>query len=645
MKKPLKFVAIAVGVVLALIVVAIVALPFILDPNQHKDRIIKIVKDQTGRDLKIAGDLGLSFFPSIGITAAGVELSNAPGFGPQPFARMKSAAVDVQLLPLFRKKIIVDGIRADGLELNLAKNAQGQTNWQDLIKADGRDTPAEPSAPSGALAALGVNKLNVRNTTLTWRDRQTGADYTVRNLELAANNIASAKPADVRLGFDLESGTPPMRTRADLTANVRLDVAGQTLDMPKLRLALGELVLEAQARGTKIFDAPAIAGAVTVAPFSPSTLMTKLGVSYAPADKKALAQLALKTDFSYAGDTATLNNFAVTVDETHIKGKVSVQNLAKPAYQFEVALDGIDLDRYFPQTSDQAASPPKASPQAAAAPLAALRDVNARGTLRAGKIKVMGMHAQDMALTLVADNGRVVLGPNQAKLYQGTFQGQTVLDARGAVPQWQFDTKLAGVQLGPLLKDAAVFDRFSGTGNVELKLTTRGAEINAIKRGLNGTTNVALADGKIAGVNLQKMVGDARANYDKLRGKEVEAKPQATDETTFKELTATIAITNGVAQNNDLRLVGPVVRAQGAGSADLIQETIDYRLQVTVAEDAQRTGSTVPLRIGGSFAAPKYRLDFSGALKERGEEMKEKAGKSLEKRLDEQLDKWRQKSR
>ena len=46
------------------------------NPNDHKDRIASIVKEKTGRDLVIAGNIGVSLFPVLGFEAHGVQLGN-----------------------------------------------------------------------------------------------------------------------------------------------------------------------------------------------------------------------------------------------------------------------------------------------------------------------------------------------------------------------------------------------------------------------------------------------------------------------------------------------------------------------------------------------------------------------------------------
>ena len=81
MKKLIKFLLVTLAVLVTLIVITAVALPLLFDPNDYKPQITELVKEQTGRDLKIPGEIELSVFPWLGIKLGKVELSNAKGFG------------------------------------------------------------------------------------------------------------------------------------------------------------------------------------------------------------------------------------------------------------------------------------------------------------------------------------------------------------------------------------------------------------------------------------------------------------------------------------------------------------------------------------------------------------------------------------
>jgi AsmA protein len=196
---------------------------------------------------------------------------------------------------------------------------------------------------------------------------------------------------------------------------------------------------------------------------------------------------------------------------------------------------------------------------------------------------------------------------------------------------------MSGLDLKPFLKDADIYDKLSGKGNLTLDLQARGFDADAIMNTLSGKTVLAVTSGKIEGVNLQKLINDARTKYNQLRGKSVPVLPDASDSTVFKSLTATANITNGIATNNDLRLDGANLRATGKGTVNLPKQTIKYRLIVNVTEEAGGRGSNVPVDISGNVAEPSYSVAWNEVLKEQAQKALEKRKEEEKQKLEDEL--------
>lgn len=561
MKKTLKILGLTLAIVVGLLIAGAIALTFIFDPNQYKGQIIQLVKAKTGRELRIDKKIGWSFFPQLGVEAGGLELSNAPGFGKEPFAKIDAAGVRVAFLPLLSGKIDINTVYLHGLALNLAKNAAGKTNWDELVAAGKEKEPAPPvekGAGKLPLESLSVGRLELRRANIRWRDEAAGSTLAVQNLELTTSKFVAGAPMDLNLAFELAR------------------------------------------------------------------------------DKAAPVKLALKSRVTASSDALKLANVDLKVDDSRLTGGIDIHNFASPALRFDLALDRIDLDRYLPATPEQPAaaggkSAPAAAEKPVELPLATLRSLDVNGKLRIQDLKAFNLRSKDVRTQIAAKGGLITLGPNQAKLYDGSYRGQTVMDVRGKVPQYRMDESLEHVQIGPLLKDMQLFDNYTGTGNVAVKLTAQGFDARQIKQNLNGTANIAFRDGRIEGVDLVKLIDQARALADAAKGKPVTVKAQASDSTVFKSLTANVKIANGIARNEDLNLDGVNLRATGRGSADLVHETLDYRMKVTVAGEAKSKGTTVPVIIGGTFTNPSYNVDF-------GELLKQEAQKQIEKQLQKGLE-------
>ena len=171
MSRLLKILGIGVGVVVLLFVVVIVAVGLLFDPNDYKDDITAAVQSATGRQLTLDGDLELALFPTVRIAVGAASLSNAPGFGDEPMARIGSAELSLALLPLLGRRVEVSQARLEGLELNLARNRSGANNWQDLSRdASAGDAPAAESGGAPANLHLGVGAIEIEDARIVWND-------------------------------------------------------------------------------------------------------------------------------------------------------------------------------------------------------------------------------------------------------------------------------------------------------------------------------------------------------------------------------------------------------------------------------------------------------------------------------------------
>ncbi|HSD60719.1 MAG TPA: AsmA family protein, partial [Burkholderiales bacterium] len=320
-----------------------------------------------------------------------------------------------------------------------------------------------------------------------------------------------------------------------------------------------------------------------------------------------------------------------------------------PAYGFDVDIDQLDMDKYLPPKPAAAKAP--ASGGAPAAPareepidLSALKALNATGSLRIGSLKVQNIRSSNVRVDLKAKDGRVDLNPVSANLYQGTLNGSASVNSAGT-PSVATRQNLNGVNIAPLLKDAVNFENLEGKGNVALDVTTQGVTVGAMKKALNGTASLNLADGAYRGINVAETIRNAKAALGAIKGKP-QAQTQATNtaqKTDFSELKASFQIRNGVAHNEDLSMKSPLLRLTGAGDIDIGNDAINYLAKATVvgtakgqggAEADQLKGVTVPVKLSGPLGAPRYEIDYGALATEAAkQQVEKKAGDFLQRKL------------
>lgn len=236
MAKPLKILLAVVGVLVALIVGAVAIAAALFDPNDYRGQITEAVKKETGRDLAL-GDIKLSVFPWLKVKLSDVSFSNAPGFGDTPMAQVKEAAVGVQLMPLLReRKVRASSITLDGLQLELAKDASGKSNWADLIKPEDPATPKKDGPIR--MEDIDIAGVTLTNSFITYRDAQSKQAYRLENVNLETGALEPGEPVDIDLTLMAIAEAQKMSADIVLSSTVMADMLGQKATLENLKLAV-----------------------------------------------------------------------------------------------------------------------------------------------------------------------------------------------------------------------------------------------------------------------------------------------------------------------------------------------------------------------------------------------------------------------
>ncbi|MCR4305139.1 MAG: AsmA family protein [Gallionella sp.] len=241
MNKILKYGLLGTAVVagIAAAGVAYVALTF--NPNDYKPQIIKAVKDSKQRNLRLDGDIKLTFYPSIGVSLSKVSLSE---FGnDKEFAAVESARVSVALLPLLGKQIVVDEVAVSGLKATLVKRKDGTANIDDLLGKDEQKQPEQKNA-AGPPVKFDIASVSVEKTNLSYRDEGTGAQYAIKDLNLKTGRIAIGVPGKIELSAGVQANQPKLDIATQLKATLTFDLDRQKYQLQGMDLLVSGAVLD-----------------------------------------------------------------------------------------------------------------------------------------------------------------------------------------------------------------------------------------------------------------------------------------------------------------------------------------------------------------------------------------------------------------
>ncbi len=323
--------------------------------------------------------------------------------------------------------------------------------------------------------------------------------------------------------------------------------------------------------------------------------------------------LGIKAD----GSQMNISPFAVKFDDTNIKGSFGISRFTKPIYHFDLDIDKLDADKYITKTDAKSSPQSKTDPNAPI-DLSALKQINADGELRLGWLKLANVKSSNVRIKLQADDGVAQLAPFSANLYQGSMNGSLKVDAR-STPSIAFKQNMTGIAIGPLMVDAINNDMLDGKGTLNVDVTTQGNTVGALKKSLAGTAALNLTDGAVKGIDIAGTYRDLKSKLNVLKTQSnVDADQKK--KTDFSEMKASFNIKNGIAHNEDLSMKAPLFRLSGAGDIDIGNESLNYTAKPTLvktlkgqegAELNALDGLTIPVKITGTFSAPKYGFDYS----------------------------------
>ncbi|RMF94536.1 MAG: AsmA family protein [Gammaproteobacteria bacterium] len=275
MNTVLKWLLGAAGLLLLLIVIALFAVSRLVDPNDYRDEIAAAVSDETGRDLRIDGELSLELWPCCAIGIGRSELSNPPGFGEQRFASIDEARLGLQLLPLLFGQLRVDEIRLIGLDLALQRLADGRSNWEfgdsepdSAGEQIGEDTTLISSDQRLSLSVAGIL---IENARIAYRDAIEKRDLLIEDLDLRTGRIEPGEPFDLEAAMRITDRRDGNRASLSLNGEASLDTETLEVGFADFRGALeaegpavsgGKLALELAAGQLRVTggESPAAAG-------------------------------------------------------------------------------------------------------------------------------------------------------------------------------------------------------------------------------------------------------------------------------------------------------------------------------------------------------------------------------------------------
>ncbi|MGD9106577.1 MAG: AsmA family protein, partial [Desulfobacterales bacterium] len=275
--------------------------------NDLKPQIARMVKETTGRELFLGGDIELEIGLMPSLVIEDVSFQNV-SWGSRPeLAKIRRLEIKLAVLPLFRRIILFKRLILIDPDILIETNRAGKSNLEFATGRNKQVSVSKKQAPSygkSILSAIAFNDIRIEKGHFTYNGGQSGRTYTV-NLESAT---ASAK-ADGRIALKLNGGynSKPFRVNATLgslsaftdphktwAVNVTSKIAGSTVTIDGVARdpIKGEgLVLKVTGTGRSIPEILNLFNITYIPEFGPFDITGKLTD---PDGRLALSDLDLK---------------------------------------------------------------------------------------------------------------------------------------------------------------------------------------------------------------------------------------------------------------------------------------------------------------------------------------------------------------
>ncbi len=213
-----------IGIVIGVLIVIIIALPFIINVNSFRPQIEAQLSSALGRKVSI-GNLRLSILTG-SVSASDVSISDDPSFSQRPFITAKALDVGVEVWPLITSKSLhVTALTLDQPQVALLHSPSGRWNFSNLGNGSSKTTALghqakllRTSAQIEAVAStspsqdqslqnLSVAKLSIDNGQISVGETtHPGKTRLYQNVNVTVQNFSFGSPFPFSLSADLPGG-------------------------------------------------------------------------------------------------------------------------------------------------------------------------------------------------------------------------------------------------------------------------------------------------------------------------------------------------------------------------------------------------------------------------------------------------------
>jgi AsmA protein len=591
----LKRFTIAVGAVIAAVVVSLVALSFLVPAATVRDAVAKEIHAVTGLNPVLRGDMSVSLFPSGTVTFHNVVLGE--GHDGDPGLVADELTARLRYFPLLAGRIEIAGVTLVRPTITMSFQPGGQSNWSGLIEALARALQPDPER-SASFSEIGIQDGTVVIHKAGGNDaaeRLEGVEF-----QLAWPSISRSFGASGRFVWHDEPIEASF-TLGDFLAALNGDRSG-------IKVRLSGAPLKAAFDGA-ISAQPTLKIDGTLSVETPSLRDALHWTDARRLPFGGFGHFALKGHSSMSGGAVSLSNVNVELDGNTAEGVITLST-DRRTVQGTLAADTLDVTPYLSGIHLLAAN--ERNWDQLPITLSGMADSDLDLRISARSVKVASAQLGRTAVAANLRGGKLDVTIGESEAFGGTAKGSVGLaSANGGVA---VTTRVAflDVDLEACLAQVFGIRRLEGRGNVTLNIEGSGPSVLAVTNTLSGTASLNAHNGAIAGINVEQLL------------RRLERRPLSgngdfrTGRTPFDQLVLTLKIEQGQVSVDDMHLTGPAVRLSVGGQVSVPTRDLDLKGVATLASNETANEFDLPFVVQGPWDDPIMLPDAQSLIRRSG---------------------------
>ena len=583
----IKKILITLLILILLTAIGIVSLIVFVDPNNYRGFISDTVKDKTGYELTIDGNLRWHIWPQVSILTDSVKLSDIDA--KKPILTADNMRLDVELFPLFSKKLEVKNVFIKSAIINITDESKGQVykhKAEQQPTTDDTQTTQTKQQKESSKWAFTLNKLEVSDSTVVLQNKDDFINF--RNI-----NLAIIQKSDKKIAIDVKGNIDRNQQNFSYVADADVDLA---------------LFPEKAIIDLKKFD------------------YTYNGIAIPTKGLKG--NLKGVINYLHNSKQLTSKDLSFSVNENYFSGAVNANFDKKPYIDLTVTSNELNLTPFLEKDKKtnenitiQQTPPVVSNVTKVDNELNFLNSFNAKAKLDIKKLNINKMILNDIDVALTNNDGVATFQNISFDFAKGHIAATGMANGKQKYTQIKLIPKVTNIDLNTFFNQMETPNDLEGLFNASGDIEVNTLSGNKLLESLKGNLSINVTNAKLNKININSIIENAATKYTK----DISSTENMKNYTEFSKISTDAYLNKGNLELTTLNALSPTLEViDGSGRVGMTQKDLDINMNIKILGGWNGKSNTIaklqklviPLRIYGQFSKLHYQLDIGQVIKD-----------------------------